>query len=78
MNDTEKYVSTLTGKEFNKEDIIKILNPTQASAYCANGAVLLDAYPSRHYETGKPIMVFVFDRTKTQGFYDLWCKHELN
>lgn len=73
----EKYVSILTGKEFDKNNIVKIINPAQASAYSVNGATLIDAYPSRHYETGKPIMIYVFERDKTEGFYDLWCKHEL-
>lgn len=61
----------------NCNDAVRVVNPAQASAYWCNGIEPIDIYPSRDFNTGKPIIVFVFNRAKTQGFYDLWCKHEL-
>lgn len=70
--------SKVTGKSYEPSKVVRILNVAQTAAYLNNGAELLDVYPSINYTSEKPLLVFVFDREKSSGLYDLWCKRELN
>lgn len=74
---TTTVYSNTTGKTYNIKDTVRILNCQQVAAYMCNGAEPLDIYASRHYETGNPVLVFLFDRNATKDLYDKWCKHEL-
>lgn len=65
------------GKPYNTSETIRIVNSAQGAAYWANGIVPLDIFPSRDYETGKPIIVFVFNRAETQEVYEKWQNYEL-
>ena len=69
--------SKLTGKSYNVEDVVRIVNVLQLSLYIENGVELIDIYTSRDYKTKKPILVAVFDKNNSAWAYDLWCKHEL-
>ena len=71
--------SPVTGKRYNYfgQDIIRIVNLMQAMAYLSNGAEVIDIYTSQDKDTGKPILIFVFNREQTKPLFDAWCKHEL-
>lgn len=70
--------SNFTGKTYDPNKAIRIVNMQQLAAYMANGIELLDFYASRDYKTNKPILVGIVDREESKEVYDLWCKHELN
>lgn len=72
-----KMFSHITNRYYDIKKCVRIVNTTQAAAYMCNGAEPIDIYASRHYETGNPIIVFLFDREKTADLYDKWCKYEL-
>ena len=70
--------SNFTGKEYDSRKAIRILNANQAAAYIKHGMELLDLWLSKDVNTGKPILVYIFNKEETKEVYDLWCKHELN
>lgn len=72
-----KVKGKFSGKEYYASEAIRILDPAQAAAYWVNDVIPLDIYPSKNWETGKPILVFVFKRNETKEVFDRWCKHEL-
>lgn len=74
---SDKVRSQTTGKEYIPGKAVRILNQLQAASYMAHGAELLDIYTSRNFETGRPMMVYIFNREATLELYDKWCKHEL-
>lgn len=73
----EKVYSRTTNKCYDVKRTVRILNAQQAAAYMCNGAELVDIYATRHYETGNPVVVFLFDRESTASLYDKWCNYEL-
>lgn len=70
--------SNFTGKVYDSSKAIRILNANQAAAYIKHGITLLDLWLSKDINTGKPILVYIFDKEESKEAYDLWCKHELN
>jgi len=77
MCDKESITSEVTGKTFFIDDVVRILNIQQVIAYLKYGVELLDIYPSTDYQTGKPLLVYLFDRESSKKAYDLWCKREI-
>ena len=73
----EQIFSNTTGKQYCPSEVVRILNLRQATLYMANGAELLDIYPSIDFKTNEKVLVFIFDRTKTYPLYDAWCNHTL-
>ena len=69
--------STFTGKTYDPSKAVRILNMHQAAAYMNYGITLIDLWSSKDVKTGKPILVFIFDREESKEAYDLWCNHEL-
>lgn len=69
--------SDITGKDYDIKDAIRLINLRQCALYIKNGCPLLDIYSSIDYDTGDPIIVFLFDRKESKKYFDLWCKHEL-
>lgn len=69
--------SEVTGKTYHPSSCVRIVNVLQACAYLYNNVQLLDVYPSKDLRTGRPMVVFIFDRNGSKWAYDLWCKHEL-
>ena len=57
-------------------DSMRILNPKQAAFYWGNGVEPLDIYPSKHYMTGEPCIVYIFSREGSKDVYDRWCKNK--
>ena len=70
--------SEVTGKTYYASDVVRILNIQQVIAYIKAGVEVLDVYPSEDKETGKPLLVFMFDRKASRQAYDLWCKRKLD
>lgn len=72
--------STYKLKKYNSKDVVRILNPKQASFYWGEGCEPLDIYLSRNYETNEPVIVYIFNRKETQesGTYDKWCTRKPN
>ena len=69
--------SNFTGKTYDPTKAVRILNMQQVAAYMNYGVDLIDLYSSKDVKTGKPILVFIFDKEESKEAYDLWCKHEL-
>ena len=78
MSNKETITSDVTGKTYCVSEVVRILNIQQIIAYLKYGVELLDIYPSSDYETGKPLLVCLFDRESSKKAYDLWCKRQLN
>lgn len=67
-----KNKSKITGKVYEAEDCVFIINALQTFKYLENGAELVDLTCGENNK-----LVFVFFRDKTYDLYDKWCKHEL-
>ena len=75
----KEYVeSSVTGKTYAIQDVVRILNVQQVIAYLKHGVTLLDVYPSIDAKTDKPLLVYIFNRNESKPAYDLWCKRELD
>ena len=70
--------SKFTGKTYDPGQSVRILNMQQVAAYMDYGVPLIDLYSSKDIKTGKPILVFIFDREESKEAYDLWCDHRLS
>lgn len=70
--------SSFTGKMYDPNKSIRIINMQQLAAYMANGVTLLDIYISKDYKTNKPILVGVVDKEESYESYKLWCEHRLD
>lgn len=75
---SDRIISQSTGKTYGANKVVRIVNSLQAATYMIHGAELLDVYPSRDFDTGKPLLVYIFDRKTTTTLYDAWCKHALH
>ena len=64
--------SQKTGKIYEEQDSVYIVNPVQAYEYLNHDAVLYDIFPGRDRR-----IVFVFNKTEVQPLYDAWCNYEL-
>lgn len=73
----EKSISDATGLVYDISEMIRIVNSKQAAAYMLHGAKLYDIYATSDYNTGEPILVYLFSKSETKELYDLWLKHEL-
>lgn len=67
-----KVQSTITGKYYDTNATVSILNPLQIWKYLYNDAVPLDILAG---EDNK--ICVVFSRAETRDLYDKWCKREL-
>ena len=74
----EIITSDVTGKSYCINEVVRILNIQQIIAYLKHGVELLDIYTSVDRETGKPLLVCLFNREASKKAYDLWCKRELD
>lgn len=72
--------SKITGKTYDLFSQIRILNMQQNAFYLDHNVPLQDIEISEDRNTGKPIMVFLYNRADTKESFDLWCKNkeELN
>lgn len=63
--------SKTTGKLYNPDKMVFIVNPKQIAKYMDNEAVVYDFFSSRDS------IVVAFSKEDTKDLYDKWCKHEL-
>lgn len=74
----DDYVlSAQFNNKYRVKDVVRIIDQKQYSLYLLYGAKVIDVYGSYDNETGKPITVFVFNRSDTYELYDLWRKEQL-
>ena len=75
MEHTPYYkVSKITGKTYDLFSIIRILNIQQVIFFLSKQIPLQDIEVSEDRNTGKPVLVFYFNREDTREAYDEWCK----
>ena len=67
-----KVQSSVTGKCYETDECVFIVNPLQVYKYLINDAVPLDILAG---EDNK--IVYVYNRKLTHDLYDRWCKREL-
>ena len=67
-----KVQSTITGKCYETDECVYIVNPLQVYKYLSNDLPPLDILPG---EDNK--LVFVYSRNNSKILYDKWCKREL-
>lgn len=68
--------SALTGKNYNLAHTIRLLNPKQCAFYIENSVMPVDIYVSKDYVTGKPLLVFLFDKLETKDLYTQWMANK--
>lgn len=64
--------SKITGKTYDTDDVLYIVNPLQTYKYIKHGAELLDIELGSNDK-----LLYVFNRANTKELYDAWCLHEL-
>lgn len=67
-----KVESSLTGKCYETNECVFIVNPLQVYKYIVNDAFPIDIKAG---EDNK--LVYVYNRSDTRKLYDAWCKREL-
>ena len=70
--------SFVTGRMYDPNKSVRIINMQQLAAYMANGVTLLDIYISKDYKTERPILVGIVDKEESYESYKLWCDHRLD
>ena len=70
--------SSVTGRMYDPNKSVRIINMQQLAAYMANGVTLLDIYISKDYKTERPILVGIVDKEESYESYKLWCDHRLD
>lgn len=78
MNESNKIISDLTGKEYYPHQVFRIVNILQAIFYMSKNVLPLDIYPSLDYKTNKPILVFIYAKKDTTEVYKQWCDRKVN
>lgn len=72
----EMIKSALTGKEYNLSHVVRIINIYQSIFYCSSGIMPVDIYVSKDFNSGKPILVFLFDKKETKELYAQWLANK--
>lgn len=65
------YSETLN-KTYPLSDTVRILNIRQALFYLQKNIELYDIYPSKDFNTGEPVLVFIFAREQSKSVYEEW------
>lgn len=65
-------LSKISGKEYDPEKCVFILNSLQVYKYIDNGAELIDVICGNNQK-----LAFVFNRKDTFDLYDKWCDRKL-
>ena len=77
---SDEYIkrSQVTGKKYDyfSKDVIRLLNPYQCAYYLDQNVELIDIYTSKDRNTGKPVLVYVFDRASSREAFSKWCERE--
>lgn len=59
-------------KTYPLSDAVRILNIRQAMFYLKKNIELYDIYPSEDFNTGEPVLVFIFAREQSKDAYEEW------
>ena len=68
----ELVFSESTGRTYNPNKCVRIVNVKQVLFYMNHGVEILDFYPSQDFKTNEDIMVFIVDKLRTQMIYKKW------
>ena len=72
-----KEVETnLRPRDYNHEEVYRIINPKQARLYIKKKVYPIDLYTSID-KNDNDVIVYVFLREDTQELYQKWLAHEL-
>lgn len=75
---SELVKSEITGVMFNPSKTVRIVNLVQNMAYLTWGCRPVDIYVSNDFKTGKPILVFLYDKQDSYKYYQKWCAQKEN
>lgn len=70
--------SEITGCVYFPQKTVRIVNLAQNMQYLTWGCRPVDIYVSNDYKTGKPILVFLYDKQDSYKYYQKWCTQKEN
>lgn len=68
--------TNLKPRDYEPNEVCRIINPKQRDLYIINHAYPIDIYPSID-KNNNPIIVYIFLKKDTQELYKLWKNYEL-
>ena len=68
----EKVKSELTGKEYYPTRCVRLVNTSQVAFFWSKHVLPVDIYVSVDFNTGNPILVYIFEKDATRGLYEEW------
>lgn len=68
----EMAKSDITGKEYDPNECVRLVNVRQLLFYMNHNVEILDIYPSKDLKTGEDILVFIVNKKATQEIYKKW------
>jgi hypothetical protein len=69
--------TNIKSRDYETNEVCRIINPKQQLLYVKNGVYPLDIYTSIDAKTGKDILVMIFSREESRDLYTMWCNYEL-
>lgn len=73
-----KIQTNLKPRDYNLNEIIRIINPKQCLLYIKSGVYPIDMYTSVDERTNNAVLVMIFLKEETTEVYKKWCNYELN
>lgn len=67
-----EVTSDYRNKKYQTTGTVRLLNSKQAAFYWSHGVEPLDIYLSKNFETGEPIIVYIFSREDSKPLYERW------
>lgn len=67
-----REISEITGKTYDTEECVHIVNLLQVYKYISHHAEVLDIFCGDDNK-----LIYVFNKKDTYELYDKWCKREL-
>lgn len=68
--------TNLHPRNYNEQEVVRIVNPKQRDLYIKNRCFPIDMYPSID-KFGNDVIVYIFLREDTKDLYSLWKNFEL-
>ena len=68
--------TNLKPRDYEPNEVCRIINPKQRDLYIINHAYPIDIYPSID-KNNNPIIVYIFLKEETQNLYQKWLDHTL-
>lgn len=73
-----KIQTNLKPRDYNLNEIIRIINPKQCLLYIKSGVYPIDMYTSVDERTNNAVLVMIFLKEETTEVYKKWCNYELD